>query len=195
MPAAIEFEYEITENGCFIPTSHKLTPNGYFSMRVTRNGKTTKEYYHRVAYRDHYGEDSIPEGWEIDHVCRNRACFNWRHLWAMPAREHRYITSKFKYDDLKEEARIYWEMFKGDLTGKQLGDAVGISPGRANRWMREWRTGEPAPFVSRRLERKEQARQHWESTGQTLGCKALADLFDVEPCSTSRWITDWRAAA
>lgn len=41
---------------------------------------------HRVAYRLAHGE--IPDGWTIDHLCRNRACVRLSHLEAVPHREN-----------------------------------------------------------------------------------------------------------
>jgi hypothetical protein len=56
--------------------SGKLTKDGY--ARTSHNGKTVR--VHRLAYELWVG--SIPEGLEIDHTCRNRACFNPEHLEA-----------------------------------------------------------------------------------------------------------------
>jgi hypothetical protein len=39
------------------------------------------EQAHRVAYWAFIGP--IPDGLEIDHLCRQRACINWRHLEAV----------------------------------------------------------------------------------------------------------------
>jgi len=59
----------ITENGCWI-NHRKPREDGY----VSRNGS----YQHRISYELLVGE--IPHGKHIDHLCRNRACFNPEHL-------------------------------------------------------------------------------------------------------------------
>lgn len=42
------------------------------------HGNYQNRYAHRVAYRFFVGE--IPDGLEVDHLCRNRGCVNPTHL-------------------------------------------------------------------------------------------------------------------
>jgi hypothetical protein len=56
--------------------------DGYVMIR--RGGKT--QYAHRWAYEQAYGQ--IPDGAQIDHLCRNRACRNPDHLEAVTQREN-----------------------------------------------------------------------------------------------------------
>lgn len=196
MGAPIPLKLEKTETGCIVPVSHKLDAKGYFRKQVTRNGRTFRDYYHRVVYRDHYGEDSIPEGFEVDHLCSNRACCNPRHLRVLSRAEHQYLTARMRGEAKREDARMYWEIHGGNLTGRELADAVGISPEYANKLMKEWRPeGEAPPSITWKRQRQEKARQHWESTGRTIGPKTLADIFVVEQPTGTRWIQKWTAEA
>lgn len=66
---------------CIIWTG-ALTVAGYGVKRV--EGRL--EYLHRLAYIEAHG--SIPEGLELDHLCRNRACYNVGHLEAVTHAEN-----------------------------------------------------------------------------------------------------------
>lgn len=63
--------------GCWVWTGH-VNSNGY--------GKASGQYVHRLSYVAAKGE--IPTGTEIDHLCRNRRCFNPNHLEAVTHREN-----------------------------------------------------------------------------------------------------------
>lgn len=54
--------------------------NGYGQFRF--NGKTAAA--HRAAYELHIGP--IPDGLELDHLCRNHGCVNPKHLEAVDKR-------------------------------------------------------------------------------------------------------------
>lgn len=52
------------------------SPHGKGYTTIWRGGKN--RYTHRVSYEHHKGP--IPDGLVIDHLCRNRACYNPDHL-------------------------------------------------------------------------------------------------------------------
>jgi hypothetical protein len=59
---------------CWVWTGY-LNEDGYGVIGLA-SGKT--DLAHRVSYE--VFADPIPEGLEIDHLCRNRACCRWDHL-------------------------------------------------------------------------------------------------------------------
>lgn len=69
----------IKKEGCWEWTA-SLDPDGYGQFWL--NGRPIRA--HRVAYTLLVGP--IPEGMEIDHLCRNRACVN-------PAPDHMEVTT------------------------------------------------------------------------------------------------------
>ena len=62
------------ENGCLLWTGHRAK-DGYGRVMV---GTGKPDYVHRVVYQMFQG--AIPEGTELDHLCRNTSCASPAHL-------------------------------------------------------------------------------------------------------------------
>jgi hypothetical protein len=67
--------------GCWVYTGY-ISPNGY--GQVVRRPR--KYQAHRYTYEQVVGP--IPEGLDLDHLCRNRACCNPDHLEPVTRREN-----------------------------------------------------------------------------------------------------------
>jgi hypothetical protein len=105
-----------TETGCIVPVNHSPMKSGYVHISNTRFklfsaspllGKS--EQMHRVAYRQRYGLNSIPEeGYEVHHWCRNPTCCNPDHLEALREDEHRLVTVEMNATDRVERIGMMW---------------------------------------------------------------------------------------
>jgi len=87
-PTSRGFETKIDKsapNGCWLwlgTTNKRSDKAGYAQTKI--DGK--KVLVHRVLYEMHYGP--IPDGWEIDHLCRVERCVNPAHLEAVTRQEN-----------------------------------------------------------------------------------------------------------
>lgn len=65
-------------NGCWLWPGAVTYRDGYGLVGITINGRPTTRTVHRVVWEGLRGP--IPEGMEIDHLCRTRLCANPDHL-------------------------------------------------------------------------------------------------------------------
>jgi len=69
---------EFADNGCWVFTGG-LAANGYGMISAgSRTGRRRTPRTHRVTYEHFVGP--VPDGLDLDHLCRNRACCNPAHL-------------------------------------------------------------------------------------------------------------------
>lgn len=120
-----------TDKGCLISITHKVNQDGYLRKRW----KDGAEMFHRFIYRAHKGE--IPEGHEVDHLCKVRACCEPEHLEAKPKDQHLDETNRGRYADRMAAAKEVW--LRDRPKGVQLAELFGVTFSAACRWIREWK--------------------------------------------------------
>ena len=69
---------------CWVDFNKQPQPNGY--VRWWFKDNNYKGYAHRVVYE--FFNETIPQGLQIDHLCRNRACYNPYHLEIVTQQEN-----------------------------------------------------------------------------------------------------------
>lgn len=89
-PIAVEADGE-----CTICVSHTPNKDGYIRIYAGKDSLPRMQFLHRMVWEGYYG--AIPEGYEVDHMCRNRRCCNVAHLQLLEISEHKSKTNKERY--------------------------------------------------------------------------------------------------
>lgn len=84
LPSRVWSRVESTPLGCWIWTGP--CAKGYGRVSVREAGSRRSMQIHRYAYEQLVGP--IPDGLQLDHLCRNRACCNPAHLEPVTSREN-----------------------------------------------------------------------------------------------------------
>lgn len=125
----------IEQDGCVICTSHSLNKDGYLRLLNRSDTGPRMKMYHRIVYEAKHGP--IPAGFEVDHICRNRACQNIEHLQLLSVAEHKAKTNKERSDDTRKKALSY---YKETLCSTvELAEKFNVKYTRASNWVRYWR--------------------------------------------------------
>lgn len=101
-----------------------VAPNGYGRIysHVTTKGKYFVAMAHRVAYE--LARAPIPNGHQIDHLCRNRACVNPAHLEPVSQRENLLRGATIPARRAAQTHCIHGHEFTPENTYRRKGDGV-----------------------------------------------------------------------
>lgn len=107
------------ETGCHVWMAC-VGSHGYGCFSIENNSKAPKtDLAHRMSYRRHVGE--IPEGWWVDHICRNRRCVNPDHLRILTPQQNKDIgTSPCAVNARKVECKWGHPLEGGNVVAVQL---------------------------------------------------------------------------
>lgn len=123
MPKKRALEFEKTDSGCSVCTSHKTRMRGYVMVNSAAHGP---RLLHRVIWEQANGP--IPEGMRLDHICRNRECTELTHLRLASAAENnqyagisRRNTTGFKGVTYSKQAKKFQAQIDVDCKHIHIG--------------------------------------------------------------------------
>lgn len=80
------FSYLLVDDGCWAWSGHHHTKDGYARYSVAKGlldpDKAKEIYVHKYLYEKLIGH--VPDGMELDHLCKNTRCPNPYHLEPVP---------------------------------------------------------------------------------------------------------------
>ena len=111
-------------------------PTGYGVFNFRRDGRSLSTPAHRAVYQALVG--SIPDGLELDHLCRNRRCVNPEHVEVVTHRENvrrgigrpsgtPTVSASYVERMGDTEVRVLFAVLRGRRTHGELTEAVGKS--------------------------------------------------------------------
>ena len=83
---------------CIVPQSGHRNKDGYIRiLDAPRSSGGRLVMLHRLEYEKVNGK--IPDGFEVNHICKNRECCNVNHLEILSRSEHRTKDNSLRYRD------------------------------------------------------------------------------------------------
>lgn len=122
---------------CIVPVSHKPDSKGYVRIFPRKGPQGARALpLHRLAYLSKHGPASIPEGWEIDHICGRRSCANRSHLRPLNRSDHKRVTALMRGVEKKEAGWCYYRYYRPHWS--ELVSVFDIKPKTAQAWIQAW---------------------------------------------------------
>lgn len=132
---------------CHVVVSHAHRDDGYFRKQWGTGSARASEYFHRAVWQHHNGP--IPEGFDLDHICMNRACFNLDHLRLMKESDHMRHTRVSYFERRSKPVFTAWQ--ETDASAQELSNLFSIPAQTIRRWIRDWKKNDrPTSRLPRR---------------------------------------------
>ena len=123
--------FEQLDSGCIICTSHSVNHDGYHRV-YNGKGRTPRcILLHRATWQHLNG--LVPEGYELDHKCRNRRCCNPEHLQLLTVSNHKTKTNLERY---AERIELIKEDIRNGMHRKEIAVKHGVCYGTVYRYAR-----------------------------------------------------------
>lgn len=119
-------------SGCIVVTSHDPNKDGYIRIYSGKGVYPRMQFVHRMAWV--YKNGPVPEGHELDHKCRNRACCNPDHLQLLTVSQHKTKTNLERY---AERTLAISEEIKNGFNVKDIAAKYQVSTATVNRIKRK----------------------------------------------------------
>ena len=112
---------------CIEPNYGSINQDGYVRvLDKPRSQGGRLVMHHRLAWERVNGK--IPDGYEINHKCKNRRCSNLDHLGCLSVAVHRAKDNRLRYQKRRREIREYCDKNPSKTQG-QVADVFGVSQG------------------------------------------------------------------
>jgi len=123
-----------TLTNCIVPENGYRNVDGYVEVYETPSTKGgIQKMLHRVEWKKVNGP--IPEGYTINHICRNKECQNVNHMECITASEHSSKDNALRYIE-KVIDRLKYMVYNPGLTQVQYAKELGVSRGLIYHYMK-----------------------------------------------------------
>ena len=123
----------MTFTNCIVPEDGHRNNDGYVRVldKMRKDGGRLT-MLHRMEWEK--VNEPIPEGYTINHLCKNRECQNVNHMECLPHSEHITKDNSLRYIE-KVIDRLKYMVYNPGLTQVQYAEKFGISFQQVSRYM------------------------------------------------------------